>query len=138
MKKEYVGFYLVGRDDRLIKNDIDTEDIAQAVLDGKGSIRELIVKAVSAAAEPLRHARKKANWIEEYEDDIKTAGGDKEAAYTHYIDGRMDELALSLERDVVDDLEALTGGDDADDDDDEDPEAGDEEPEDDGDEGEED
>lgn len=116
MKEPYVIFYLAGRDDRKIKNDIDTSQIAEDVIAGKGTIRDLVMKAVSEAAAPLRVDRKKKAWIDEYEDEIKDAGGDKELAYQHYLDGRIDELAHSLEADVVEDLDGMMGGDDGDED----------------------
>lgn len=112
MKPTYVCFYLAGRDDRLIKNDIDTDDIAEAVCAGKGTVHELLVKAATAAAEPLRVDRKKRNWIEEWEDEIKEAGGDSDEAYGHYVQGRIDELAHRLEGDVIDTMIVITAGED--------------------------
>ena len=131
MQENYVVFYLAGRDDRLLKHDIDTEEIARLVLKGKGTIRELLVKAANSAAEPLRVARKKAGWTEEYADEIKEAGGDAEEAYKCYLEGRIDELAYSLEKDVIDELEVELGGDgddEGDDDEDDDADGDDEEP----------
>ena len=101
MKTAYVFFYLQGREDRLIKNDIDTDEIAEAVTAGKGSIHDLLVKAAAAAAEPLRVDRKKRTWIEDWEDEIKEAGGDSDEAYSTYLQGRIDELAHALDADVV-------------------------------------
>jgi DNA polymerase III delta subunit len=109
MKPTYVTFYIEGREDRLLKHDIDTDEIARLVMNGKGSIYELLLKASKAAAEPLLVARKKRTWIEEFEAEIKTAGGDAEEAYRHYIDGRVDELAFSLERDAVEALAEACG-----------------------------
>jgi hypothetical protein len=111
MKPTYATFYIEGREDRLLKHDIDTDEIARLVMNGKGSIHELLTKAAKAAAEPLLVARKKRTWIEEFEDEIKTAGGDSEEAYRHYIDGRVDELAFSLERDAVEALGDACGSD---------------------------
>lgn len=121
----YVAFYLDGREDRLLKHDIDTVQIAEEVGDGKGSIHELLVKAATSAAEPLRVDRKKRSWLEEYEDEIKEAGGDGELAYQHYIQGRIDEVVHRLDGEVVEELSAMHGeesDDDEDEDDDEDDE----------------
>lgn len=118
----YVAFYLDGREDRLLKHDIDTVQIAEEVGDGKGSIHEMLVKAATSAAEPLRVDRKKRTWLEEYEGEIKEAGGDGELAYQHYIQGRIDEVVHRLDGEVVEELSSMHGeeSDDEDDDDDED------------------
>lgn len=111
MKESYAPFYIAGRADRLIKSDVDTEEIAALVLKGNGSIHELLVKAVTEVAAPLRVDRKKKAWYEEYEDEIKEAGGDQEEAYRHYLQGRIDELVFQLEPEVLDELEISLGGD---------------------------
>lgn len=110
MKEAYISFYLEGRDDRALKHDIDTEEIARMVVDGKGTIHELLMKAAKSAAEPHLVARKKRSWIEESDEEIKAAGGDSEEAYRHYIDGRIDELVYKLEVEVLEVLEELCGG----------------------------
>jgi hypothetical protein len=122
MKSDYAFFYLEGRDEKRLRADIDTEAIAKDVLNDKGTIHELVHKAVTAAAETHRVDRKKRQWIEEYAEDIQSAGGDGEEAYRHYLDGRIDELTHTLEGEVVDDMTALIGGEDDEDDDDEDEE----------------
>jgi hypothetical protein len=122
MKTEYAMFYLEGREERLIKADIDTADIAQSVVDGNGSIHELLRTAVSKAAEPLRVDRKKRQWIEDWEDEIAKAGGDKEEAYRHFCDGRIDELVFSLEAEVIEEMTTIVTGEEPDDDDEEDDE----------------
>lgn len=124
MKPTYAWFYIEGREDRSLKHDIDTDQIAKQVMDGKGSIHDLLVKAAKSAAEPLQVARKKRTWIEEFEGEIKEAGGDSEEAYRHYIDGRVDELVHRLDGDVVESLAELSGAetDGGDDDEDEDEE----------------
>jgi hypothetical protein len=129
MNSAYAFFYIEGRDEKLLKHDIDTERLAKEVLDGKGSIYELAHKAAATAAEPLRVDRKKRLWIDNYEDDINAAGGDSEVAYEHYLSGRIDELCARLESEVVADLTVLVSGDEDEDDDAE--EEDDDEPEDD-------
>lgn len=130
MKAAYACFYLEGREDRVLRSDIDTEEIAQRVLDGKGDIHDLVKKAAAAAAEPLRIDRKKRRWIEDSADEIKAAGGDNEEAYNHYLDGRVDELVYRLESDVLEDIGALISDEDPDDDEDvEDEEDEEDEPE---------
>ena len=119
MKSDYAYFYLEGRDDKRLRADIDTEQIARDVIAGKGLIYELVHKAVASAAEGHRVERKKRQWIEEYQDDINAAGGDGEEAYRHYLDGRIDELTHVLEGEVVDNMAELLGGEDDGDEEDE-------------------
>lgn len=128
MTPAYVAFYLDGREDRLLKHDIDTVQVAEEVGDGKGSIHELLVKAATSAAEPLRVDRKKRSWLEEYADEIKEAGGDGELAYQHYIQGRIDEVVHRLDGDVVEELSEMNG-DESDEDEDEEEDEEDEEDE---------
>ena len=125
MKADYIPFYLEGRDAKLLKADIDTQRIAEDVAAGKGTIHELLADAVSKAAKGLDVDKAKRRWIEAWEDEIKEAGGDSEAAHEHFTQGRVDELVYRLEPEVLEDLDP-----DADDDDDDD-EDGDEDPEDD-------
>lgn len=111
MKQAYISFYLEGREDRALKHDIDIEEIAKQVVSGKGTIHELVHKAAKTAAEPQLAARKKRTWIEEFDEEIKLAGGDGDEAYRHYIDGRIDELTHRLEVDVFETIVDMCGGD---------------------------
>lgn len=130
MKEAYAYFYVLGREERPFKNDIDTEQLAKKVLDDKGTIHDVALAAASAAAESLRIDRKKRLWLDEYEDEIAKAGGDKDLAWNHFIDGRIDTVTAELEDAIFDDLaEAVAPseddddeGDDEDDDDEEDDE----------------
>lgn len=115
----YAFFYLEGREERLLKADIDTAEIAKAVVESGGTIHERLHEAASKAAEPLRVDRKKRQWLEDYEDDIKTMGGNADHAYEHWCEGRVDELVSSLEGEVVDEMTAIVHGEEDDDDEDE-------------------
>lgn len=129
MKADYVFFYLEGREAKRLKADIDTAVIAEQVAAGKGTIHELLHKAVSDAAKGLEVDRQKRRWLSDYEDEIKQAGGDGEAAYRHYCDGRIDELVYVLEPEVLeclDDEEDDADGDEGDDGDDDEEDADDE------------
>lgn len=120
---DYAFFYLEGRNDKHIRADIDTDQLAKDVIAGKGTIHELVHAAVTAAAEGHRVDRKKRMWIDDYETDINAAGGDGEEAYRHYLAGRIDELTHHLEGEVVEEmLEISGGGDDDEESDDEDEE----------------
>ena len=129
MKSAYAMFYLEGRDERLIKADIDTAELARAVVDGKGTVHEQLRAAVAKAAEPLRVDRKKRQWISDWEEEIDKAGGDKEEAYNHFCEGRIDELIYALEPDVIEEMTTIVTGEDdgEDEDEEEDEEEGDDE-----------
>jgi hypothetical protein len=117
VKSDYVFFYLEGREAKLLKADIDTGVIAEQVIADKGTIHELLHAAVSAAAKGLEVDRQKKRWISDYEDEIAAAGGDSDAAYRHFCDGRIDELVYRLEPEVLEDLEVDDDDDEGDDDD---------------------
>lgn len=132
MKEAYAYFYVLGREDRAFKNDIDTEALAKRVLDGKGTIHEVALEAATAAASSLRIDRKRKLWLEEYGDEIAKAGGDGEEAYQHYLDGRIDTVTAALEDEIFDDLaDRVAPEDNKGDDDDEDDDGEDEEDDDD-------
>lgn len=102
MKADYAWAYLAGREERLIKNDIDVEQLAEQVLEGKGTVHEVTRAAVSAAAKGLAVDRKKRDWITDYDEEIKgSVGSDSNTAYEHYLEGRIDELTSRLEDEVV-------------------------------------
>lgn len=102
MKADYAWAYLEGREERLIKHDIDVEQLAEQVLEGKGSVHEVTRAAVATAAKPLALDRKKREWIADYDESIKgSVGSDSNTAYEHYLEGRIDELTSRLEDEVV-------------------------------------
>lgn len=123
MKQAYAYFYVLGREERAFKNDIDTEELAKRVLDDKGTIHEIAREAATAAASSLRVDRKKRLWLEEYADEIREAGGDTEDAWNHYIDGRIDTVTAELEDEIFEDLaEDVAPGEEEDEEEDEDEE----------------
>jgi hypothetical protein len=126
LSADYAFFYLEGRNDKHLRCDIDTESIAKEVIAGQGTVHELVHKAVSDAAAGMRVDRKKRAWLEEYDDDIKEAGGDGEEAYRHYMAGKIDELTHHLEGEVVEDMLEAAGGDEEDDEEEEEDDDGDE------------
>lgn len=112
MKADYAWAYLAGREERLIKNDIDVEQLAEQVLEGKGSVHEVTRTAVAAAAKGLAVDRKKRDWITDYDEEIKgSVGSDSNTAYEHYLEGRIDELTSRLEDDVVEAMGDIVGDD---------------------------
>jgi len=105
MKAEYLPFYLEGRDAKLVKNDIDDDDLAQQIVDTGKTPYEITHAAAETAVKVLAvDPRKKRLWLNEHEDDLKEAGGSADDAWNAFIAGRTDELCSALETPV---LEAL-------------------------------
>ena len=116
--KAYALFYIEGREEKILKNDIDTAQLAEKFLDG-ADLRTLCIDAARVAAKPLEVGRRKKDWIEDSKEDIDEAGGDADKAYANYLEGRVDELASDLESDVIEDLTAMISGEDDEDGEDE-------------------
>ncbi len=122
----YAFFYLEGREERTLKADIDTTEIAKKMCEDGGSIHERLHEAASKAAQSLFVDRKKRQWLEDFEEDIKTAGVDPDQAYAAWCEGRVDELVFTIEGEVVEEMNAFLHGDEEDDaDEDDDDEDGD-------------
>lgn len=123
LKRDYIPFYLDGRDERPLRTNIDMEALAEKAI-GSGDIHSTLRAAVEGAAKPLEHDRKRREWAEEFDEQIKDAGGDVSEAYHHYIGGRIDETIAKLEPELVDAISEVfdddSGGDRDDDDEDED------------------
>lgn len=122
LKEPYAIFYVAGRDEDTLDNDIDTEAIAAEVIAGKGSPYELCLAAATTAAATLETGKDRRAWIEENDVAIRAAGGDKDEAYKHYCAGRIDELAGELDNEVTEILieDLLEGDEDEDEDEDDD------------------
>lgn len=126
--ESYAFFYALGRDAKTLKHDIDTEAIAERVVKGEGSVYELCLDAATNEAKPLQNDRKRRAWFEENAEAITQAGGDKDEAYKHFCQGKIDELAGELDVEVtevlVEDLLESEEDDEEDDCDDEDDKEG--------------
>lgn len=116
----YAPYYLEGREERLLKVDIDTAEIARLVIEEGGSLHDRLHEAVSKAAGTLAVDRKKRQWIADCEDDIRAAGHNNDHAYEAWCEGRIDELVGSLESEVLEEMGALIHGDEDDDEDEDD------------------
>ena len=101
---DYWLFYDIGRDDKILKNDIDVARLAEKLHSRGGDLRQLLYEACESAAKPLETGKHRRAWIEEYREEISKAGGDDELAYFAYLRGRIDELAYDLERDLREEL----------------------------------
>lgn len=130
LDRAYIAFYLDGRDERLLKHDIDAEELAKKVLDGKGSIHAVTLAAATEASTAL--VAKKRQWCRDHDDEIQACGGDADKAHAHYVQGKIDEVVDTLEPTVLEEITATLdedddeedegdeGGDDDDDDDEDD------------------
>ncbi len=102
----YWKFYLDGRDDRRLRNEIDIDAIAAKAWDATEPpsgvlLRQLIAQACEAAAAPLDTTRSKNRWLSDHEAEIKEDGLDEQEAYRVWRQGRIDELAYALEEQVL-------------------------------------
>ncbi len=97
---DYWLFYDIGRDEKLLKNDIDVATLGEKLVQRGGDLRTAIYEAAESAAKPLESGKHRRAWIEEYQTEISKAGGSDESAYAAYLRGRIDELAYALEEDV--------------------------------------
>lgn len=107
IKGDYWQCYLDGRADKLLRNDIDAQQLADDVVGKGGTLRDVVASACNRVAAPMESGRTKQRWVSEAAAFIKTAGGDAEAAYAAYLQGRVDKLAAKTERRVVEALEEM-------------------------------
>jgi hypothetical protein len=127
IRDKYWDFYVDGREARALKHDIDVDDVANKLRDGDVALRDAVLAACVAVAQPLGTSKAKRKWIDEHQDEIAEAGGSAEQAHDAWVRGRVDELAYMLEPEVIN---AVAGGGDEDpsgddDDDSDDPDDGD-------------
>jgi len=109
---DYWQFYVEGRfEKRLLKNDIDEEAIAEEMVSMGTPLRDALLSAASRAAASFESGKAKREWIKINDNEIKAAGGDADAAYAAYLQGRTDELAYTLEQTVLEELGQRFGGD---------------------------
>jgi hypothetical protein len=119
IKTGYWCFYLEGRRERLLRNDIDLDKLADSLLERGGVLHDVLQAACEAAAAPMNAGKVKRVWLEEHADEIKAAGGDGEEAFGDWRAGRVDELASAMEPSLIEALEEdeTSDGDDGEDED---------------------
>jgi len=101
IKRKYWCFYLLGREERRLRHDIDPAQVAKTILDADdASVTDAIVAACQTTAQALS-ARVKRTWLADHDDEIKEHAADPEEAYQAWLAGRVDELARVLEPHVV-------------------------------------
>jgi hypothetical protein len=113
---DYWQFYLEGRcEKRRLKNDIDEDALVEEMVRKGTPLRDAVLSACLRAAAPLEAGKARRAWVSEHEDEIRAAGGDSNAAYAAYLQGRTDDLAYVVEEGVVDALDQRFGDNDDDD-----------------------
>ncbi len=98
--REYLYFYLIGRRDDEIACSIDLELLAERVFSGQ-PLREVTAEFAESAMKAAELDGFKRTWLRDYAAEIEEAGGDRERAYQFYRQGQVDELASSLEPEVL-------------------------------------
>lgn len=115
---KYMIFYLNGREEELFDDDdVDEHELADKAMAGEDP-RKLALEAAGNLAAPLRNSRKE--WIADHKEDVAEAGGDERVAFDHYVQGRIDQYAHSLEEDIVTAMFEDSAEDDDDDDEEDD------------------
>ncbi len=133
LSRKYFDFYLAGRADAaedaekhdlIDTSTLDFEELAKIASAGPDDVHAVLVAACSPLVEPLRVGTEKKDWIEDNQEGITLAGGDKTVAYDHYLKGVIDEAAWSLEEGLLEQLDVNGADPDDGDDEDEDDEDG--------------
>lgn len=105
LKQTYIGFYLEGRNAKPLKHEINVGDLATSVISSGDGPLTVALAAAARAAEPYQSPRYSSKWVRDRSGAIATAGGDAATAYQHYVQGRIDELAVELDALVCEELE---------------------------------
>jgi hypothetical protein len=134
MKEQLIPFYMAGRGvkslSRLKKYVDDPDEIADKITEVSGATVRMAVGAAcdTAAGQVKADKKRKKAFEEEFGSELGelTAAGDKDDAWAAYCQGMSDELAFSIEPEVLDALEGESEDDDDDDDDASDGDDGDE------------
>ena len=112
----YWHFYLMGRNDRRLRSDLDVDKLAlQASEKVKAedwkamgaAIRAVVTDACELAARSLEGNRARNRWLSDHEDQIKEDGLDELEAWKIWRQGRVDELAHATEDEVLEMIERM-------------------------------
>lgn len=104
--REYLYFYLLGRRDDELPCSIDLARLANRVLDGE-PLRAVTLEVAEQAANAAELDGYREEWVEVNEAEVKEAGGDADKAYGLYRQGQIDELAVSLESEVLEQVQNM-------------------------------
>jgi hypothetical protein len=101
IRRKFWSFYLLGREERRLRNDLDPAVVARKILEEEEASLPAMVTAACAEVGAALTARTKKNWLAEHEQDLKAIDGDPEEAYRAWVAGRVDELASAVDSSVV-------------------------------------
>lgn len=106
IKRRDMSFYLEGRSERRRIKDLDRKRVVARILDGEGDnvvdVREVIVEACRNA---ISHsARLKSRWLDEHAQQIRDLGSTDEDAWIAWTQGCADELAVTVEPRIIDEM----------------------------------
>jgi hypothetical protein len=112
--KETLYFYLLGREDSLLRIDLDADEMASTFSKGnEGDIHSVISRKVTdwdkAQRSTSKFSRKKKGWLAENDDDIKSRSVDPEVAHSAYRQGQIDEYIYASEPLVIEKLQDIAG-----------------------------
>lgn len=105
-EREYMYFYLIGRNDDELASEVDLTVMAERVMAGQ-SLREVTYKVATDAARAAEHGGHRRDWLLSNKDEVAEAGGNESKAYDLYLQGQIDELAHSLEAEVMGEINEL-------------------------------
>lgn len=98
IKTDLWGFYLEGRADRTLKNEIDEGVLVDRMVAApEANLRATAVEAAEGAAAPLAERRVKRAWVTAHKLED---GAYADEAYAAYLRGRIDKLALATEKEM--------------------------------------
>lgn len=103
VKKGYWAFYLDGRDAPTLRlrRATDVELLAQRCMSSTRPMADVIGEAARDATAHLRSGKDRAQWILNHASQIEAAGGDADAAYQAFVEGRQDQLSMALDTEVL-------------------------------------
>lgn len=115
----YWEFYFTGRELRRLPAvpDLSADQQIEKMIKGGGVLREVVHAACAACVAQWATARRRKDWERDHDPGIVSAGGDKDLAWSAYLEGVTDELFQKAEPEALELLDGELGDDDDGDDD---------------------
>ena len=102
----YLYFYLMGRRDEELPCSIDLKPVADRMLAGE-KLRDIAHDVAERAAAAAELDGYQTAWLRDFKEEIEEAGGDAKRAYAQYRMAQIDELAGSLETEILQHVEDI-------------------------------
>lgn len=120
LNAEHLSFYLEGRENPLNFDKLDMVALANKVLTTGAWPREVALEAAKELARPLWIDDTQKTWSKKkaMREAIAAAGGDADKAFALYLTGQIDQAAVDIEHELLDECDALAHEDSDEDDDD--------------------